>query len=57
MLDLEIIEKSFQNALKNIIEAQTMSKYDCIKFTTSGQAFLRKCKGIITKSIETEQNP
>lgn len=57
MLDLEVIEKSFQNALKRMIEAQTMSKYDCIKLTTYGQSFMRKCKGIITRSIETEQNP
>jgi hypothetical protein len=57
MLDLEIIERSFQNALKTVVEAQTVNKYDSIKFTTRGWEFMRKCKGIITKSIETEQNP
>jgi hypothetical protein len=57
ILDLEYIQKSFQNALKRIVEAQTIDKYDSIKFTTRGWEFMRKCKGIITKSVETKQNP
>lgn len=57
MLDLEYIQKSFQDALKRIVEAQTTNKYDSIKFTNRGWEFMRKCKGIITKSVETEYNP
>jgi hypothetical protein len=56
MLDLEFIQKSFQNALKKIVEAQTIDKYDSIKFTNRGWEFMQKCKGILTKSVEAEQN-
>lgn len=57
MLDLEYIQKSFQDALERIIEAQTIDKYDSIKFSNRGWGFMQKCKGIITKSVETEQKP
>lgn len=57
MLDLQYIQKFFQNALNRIIEAQTINKYDSIKFSNRGWEFMQKCKGIIIKTIETEQNP
>jgi hypothetical protein len=56
ILDLEYIQRSFQDALERIIEAQTVDKYDSIKFTNRGWEFMQKCKGIITKSVETNRD-
>jgi predicted transcriptional regulator len=56
-LDLSILSQSLQNALEIIVEAQTINKYDYIQLTNRGKEFMRKCKGIIDKPIETEQNP
>jgi hypothetical protein len=56
-LDLEAISMALKQALTFTIEAQTTNKYDLIRFTNKGWEFMQKCKGIITKSVETEQNP
>jgi hypothetical protein len=53
-LDLNTVSNSLQNALKLIIDAQTINKYDYIKFTTRGWEFMRKCKGILTKTVEND---
>jgi hypothetical protein len=56
-LDLEAISVALKQALEFMIEAQTTNKYDLIRFTNKGWEFMQKCKGIITKSVETEHNP
>jgi hypothetical protein len=55
-IDLDAISSALRQALEFIIEAQTIRKYDSVKFTNRGWEFMQKCKGVITKSIETEQN-
>lgn len=46
ILDLELIQKSFQNIFQAIVDAQTIGKYKSIQFSSRGREFIRKCKGL-----------
>ncbi len=54
--DLEAIEASFKMTMNTLIDLQTIDKYRSIGLTKMGQNFMKKCKGVIEKPIEPEQN-